>query len=560
MFYWIFRSRACYTSSVHPKISILLALIGLVFAPLFTPAPIAAASPRQADGWTELAPGVDYREFALPGPVRVYVARMLIADPDPGSSLDDVILESAVAHGQIGRLETVRGMAARYDDAINFWGEQWGDRNDVVVAINGSYFGRTDTPENGMVQSGWYLKRYADRAGGSGLVWTLNRQVFIGDCVVHPPEKQIFRVDNTGRVFKITSINVERGDKDIVLYTPQFGAWTPQQSSGVEIVVQLSRPLLIIPPPGSAVVGTVKEIRESKGTTPILFNSVVLSAGESQRAALAGSLAVGDTLRFNQEITGYLRDCQTTTSLPWTKAYAGIGAALHLLQDGTSYPPGEDNTRAPRTAIAYDAAYIYFIVVDGRQPDFSIGMTFQELADFILYTLEARDAVAQDGGGSSTMVVNGIVVNRPSDICYRIFLPIVQSPENRVVAAPQPALEENFEPDSRLQYGCERRVANAILIARVAPRAYSGTSFGGNAVFTTRAAPLRVGPGTNYPALAIIPAGSYGEIQMDEAGFNGILAKSAYWWKVSFNGQTGWMAEDVIATLAPRYSIFQNLH
>lgn len=536
--------------------AILIACLALL-APALLPAPVEAAStPPSPDGWTELESGVYYREYTLPGPVRAYVAVMTIADVD-----NSVTLESGIARGQLGRLETVRGMAARYDDAIHYWGAEWGNRSNILVAVNGSYFGDSDTPENGMVQSGWYAKRFNDLAGGSGLVWTLNRQVFIGDCIVHRPDKQTLQIGDAAPL-NFSGINVTPEDDKIILYTPQYGARTPAQSGTVEIVVQLTRPLLIIPPSGSAVVGTITAVRESgDGSTLIPFDSLVISVGESLRSSLPANLGLNATVRFNQEITGYKRNCTTTTSLPWTKAYASIGSGLHLLEDGTVYPPEVDDTRAPRTAIAFDDNFIYLIVVDGRQPDFSIGMTFQELALFITDTLGAQNAVAQDGGGSSTMVVNGIVVNRPSDVCYTLFLPYISSTGGQVITAPSLSLEEKFEPAARLSYGCERRVANSIMIAKVIPKETSTTWFGSaGAVFTTVDAVLRVGPGTNYAGFAVIPAGSYGLIDMQETALNGVRAKGTYWWKVSFNGQSGWIAEGAIAALAPRYSSPANGH
>ena len=44
----------------------------------------------------------------------------------------------------------------------------------------------------------------------------------------------------------------------------------------------------------------------------------------------------------------------------------------------------------------------------------SVGMTLQELADYIL-SLGATDAMNLDGGGSTTMFLDGNVVNTPSD-------------------------------------------------------------------------------------------------------------------------------------------------
>ena len=71
--------------------------------------------------------------------------------------------------------------------------------------------------------------------------------------------------------------------------------------------------------------------------------------------------------------------------------------------------------RHPRTMIGLDASRaIWLVAVDGRQPDHSIGMTFddlQRLCDRLLLT----DALNLDGGGSTTMVVKGEIVNKPSD-------------------------------------------------------------------------------------------------------------------------------------------------
>lgn len=533
-------------------------LVALLFSPALGGSQVIAK--QTADGWSVLTPGVDYREFTLPGPVKAYVARMAIKD-DPDDPLD-ITLESGIAGGRLGATETVRGIAARYDDAIDYWGPGWGNRSDILVAINGSYFGKTDTPENGMVQSGWYAKQFEDLSGGSGLVWTMDRQVFIGDCVTHRSNKQVLHVaDDTGAGIQISGINTARTNDDLILYTPQYGIQTPEQTTGVEVVVQLTRPLLILPysidNPGAAVIGKVIQIRNAAGSTRIPFDALVLSAGENRKDTLLANLTVGSTVRVNLEITSLSRDCQTGVDLPWTKAYTSLGAALHLLESGAIFPPAEDTTRAPRSAIAYDANYIYLIVVDGRQPDYSIGMTFQELALFIRDTLGAPDAVAQDGGGSSTMVVNGRVVNRPSNVCYYSFLPLVTSSGGtNLPSARALKLEERFEPVSRLPYGCERRVANALMIAKVSPKILSTTSFSGSdLVFTTTDAVLRSGPGTNYAGLAVISAGSYGVLN-DEPAFNGIYAKGSYWWKVTFSGKTGWIAENTIATLAPRLSFW----
>jgi exopolysaccharide biosynthesis protein len=71
--------------------------------------------------------------------------------------------------------------------------------------------------------------------------------------------------------------------------------------------------------------------------------------------------------------------------------------------------------RHPRTAIArLKDGRVLLATVDGRQPGVSAGMSLPELADLIL-EFGAVEGINLDGGGSTTMVVNGKVVNIPSD-------------------------------------------------------------------------------------------------------------------------------------------------
>ena len=69
----------------------------------------------------------------------------------------------------------------------------------------------------------------------------------------------------------------------------------------------------------------------------------------------------------------------------------------------------------PRTAVGViDENHYVFVVVDGRQTGYSAGVTLPELAD-IMIGLGATVAYNLDGGGSSTMVFAGEVVNNPSN-------------------------------------------------------------------------------------------------------------------------------------------------
>jgi len=86
-------------------------------------------------------------------------------------------------------------------------------------------------------------------------------------------------------------------------------------------------------------------------------------------------------------------------------------AAAELFDSASGVAP---DSRAPRTAIArLKDGRVLLLVVDGRSTE-SRGATLAELAT-MLVKLGAEEAVNLDGGGSSTMVVDGQVINRPSD-------------------------------------------------------------------------------------------------------------------------------------------------
>ncbi len=67
----------------------------------------------------------------------------------------------------------------------------------------------------------------------------------------------------------------------------------------------------------------------------------------------------------------------------------------------------------PRTAAGYtkNGKYI-FLVVDGRQPD-SRGVDLNELS-ILMFDLDCEEAINLDGGGSSAIVVNGSLLNKPA--------------------------------------------------------------------------------------------------------------------------------------------------
>ena len=77
----------------------------------------------------------------------------------------------------------------------------------------------------------------------------------------------------------------------------------------------------------------------------------------------------------------------------------------------------------PRTAIGQKKdGTVLFLVVDGRQPGYSLGATLRDVQD-ILYEQGCYIAANLDGGSSSTLFYNGSVVNKPADLLGERMIP-----------------------------------------------------------------------------------------------------------------------------------------
>ena len=97
--------------------------------------------------------------------------------------------------------------------------------------------------------------------------------------------------------------------------------------------------------------------------------------------------------------------------------YNAVGGFHLLLENGENV--GTEGEKHPRTAVGVseDGRYLYLLVIDGRQPGHSLGASTLETAN-LLKSLGAHDALNLDGGGSTTLVLDGgkgepNVVTRP---------------------------------------------------------------------------------------------------------------------------------------------------
>jgi exopolysaccharide biosynthesis protein len=136
-----------------------------------------------------------------------------------------------------------------------------------------------------------------------------------------------------------------------------------------------------------------------------VYDETTTSADELVAAGVWNTLSFGPAILEDGEVVDGIEDVEVDTNV-----------GNHSIQ-------GDQ----PRTAVGViDANHLVFVVVDGRSPGYSEGVTLPELAD-IFQDLGATTAYNIDGGGSSTLYFDGEVVNDPlgkgeergtSDILY----------------------------------------------------------------------------------------------------------------------------------------------
>ncbi len=158
---------------------------------------------------------------------------------------------------------------------------------------------------------------------------------------------------------------------------------------------------------------------------------------------------LGDVVRYGAPIANADGTPAATSTAgagaAWTGIVDAIGGGPSLVSNGVinvTYEPevffgsGVGTAADPRTAIGRTAdGRIILLVADGRSAS-SIGLSLSALAQ-TMSSLSCIDALNLDGGGSSTFVMNGTVLNSPSDGVERQVASAFA-----VVPAPRPLLFE----------------------------------------------------------------------------------------------------------------------
>ncbi|RLE21853.1 MAG: hypothetical protein DRJ65_15100, partial [Acidobacteria bacterium] len=317
---------------------------------------------------------------AAGGPWRIDV---LVIDPKK--------IDVRVAHSMdaaIG-LETTRELAVR---------------KGALAAVNGGYYrmkGLLAGDSQGVLQIDGALLSEPDRGRGAvgfyeddGTTQAIfGRLSFEGKVVFEDGTKVV-----------IDGINRPRKASEIVLFTPEFHRTTLTTSGGAEVVIHDRR---------------ITDIHQGEGSTEIPCGGVVVSIGGERVQEVAPLLRVGAEVLVDVDTVPLLADPEGR----WDQSQFILGGGPLMLWNGERLEEPQKESmstvffkaRHPRTAVGVRAdGTLIFVTVDGRRPGVSVGMSIPELTDLMM-ELGCVSAVNLDGGGSTTMVIEGEIVNAPTD-------------------------------------------------------------------------------------------------------------------------------------------------
>ena len=351
----------------------------------------------------EVAPGVSYRHFTdARGPWLMHLVRVDLRRAD-------LQIRASRAHDQLRSREKPSDIARRAAAS--------GVR--VLAAVNADFFDlKSGENENNQLIAGAWWKGLKNT--DSPFDTYDNIHVQFGIDAGGKPLMDRYMLDahawDRGVRTPIISVNFNPSGKPegTALYTTRFGATTPRDTTRQTVEV----PLVSVGERGDTLLFVRRGTALTTSGSAIPADGAVLSAyGPGLRASEVKGMLDGDTVKV------------LLATLPRPPRGAApamlIGGWPRILRDGINVAADAPTTegtisrnaemRHPRTAVGFsrDSSTLYLFTVDGRSEN-SGGMTLDEMAT-MMRRLGAWQAMNFDGGGSTTMVIDGVLKNKPSD-------------------------------------------------------------------------------------------------------------------------------------------------
>jgi Phosphodiester glycosidase len=355
-------------------------LLGLVVAVLGWGVPSEAAPDRQAPAkpivkTRRIAPGLTYTRIVRRSiPLRTYVLRIDLTKK--------LTLDTTIADAALPSRRPLSGIVAAHDALAGVNGDP------------GEGLGNTVHP---FAQDGELLHT----AGPGPNLFAVSRdesRTFFGVVDV----SVTLTDQGTGVDYALDRWN--RGGPapgELVGYSPLGGTLEPPPEFACSARLMPQGPPQAAPNDGVNRDFVVDTVGCSAAPLALRGGIVIAAAPATDEATQLLTLAPGTSMRLHW-------------TLGWPNVFDAVGGVPMLLRDGSPVTVCSSCPRNPRTAVGVTAdGKILLVVVDGRSRR-SVGVTLVQLRA-LMRDLGAVSALNLDGGGSSEMVVEGTVVNDPSD-------------------------------------------------------------------------------------------------------------------------------------------------
>lgn len=266
-------------------------------------------------------------------------------------------------------------------------------RKNALLGINGGFFKADGEPVGALMIDGILISEPTLERGCFG--WNERGKFIFGRVKWEGAlESQESRL-----TIRLNGLNRKPlKDDEIILYTSFYGDYLETNKEGVTVVVREGKVSLIkesgkevIPKDGFIVVGY--------GNGGNLLRNLIMN----ERVAVKAYLIPEKANPLWREITFLIQGGPT------------------LIENGKAVNYDENfnenliNKKHPRTIIGETQdGNLILMVIDGRKPDHSDGLTIEELKG-LLKSMGLRNALNLDGGGSTTLYFNGQLYNIPSD-------------------------------------------------------------------------------------------------------------------------------------------------
>jgi len=362
----------------------LVLLLAFLLAPTRAQPQLDLPEPRQLASGVLLYHVDNSRLIDADDPLSIWLLRL-----DPSR----VDLQAALANDEIMGTETVAGIA---------------ERHHALAGINAGFFAANGDPAGVLTLDGRLVSDTRRPRGAVGISRDANGLKLLF-ARLRATATLVLQNGRTKTAVGIDGIDTTRIRGQLMLFTPSYHPDTDTAKGGLEWVADAQRgqPLRVVsgPHPG--------------GKTPIPAKGFVLSFGGEKAPSSIARLKRGTRVALDVSYNPVEGEPGI-----WSTAQDIVGGAGLLIRDGhdvedwsvEAFNEGFAENRHPRTMIGTAAdGTIWLVTVDGRQPQFSAGMTLEELRAFA-HRLGLVNALNLDGGGSTTMWVQGHVVNSPSDV------------------------------------------------------------------------------------------------------------------------------------------------